>query len=279
MALIYAHLLEPPPSMRAARPELADAIDHVVAKAMAKKPDERYASAQGARCGRPGSAVPAGSRPLARAGRSPVAPARASGRTATAEPPTPRPSLPQPTRAPVAASRLPPIRPEGWRRKSDRSAERDSGIAAASWRSASSAPSWPSSSSAAEAGEKSASTTTPSTSTNSRRSPWLRSACSPRSCRPASRRSARPSGAASYGAVQTELCHPPANAPTSSPQDVLLLVLSQSRRAPSRLRRPEEQPRPGRLRRSSQGQRDWIHLSTGKTGGVRVCGTPTTETP
>ena len=46
VALIYAHLLEPPPSIQAARPELGPAIDVVLAKAMAKKPDDRYATAR-----------------------------------------------------------------------------------------------------------------------------------------------------------------------------------------------------------------------------------------
>ena len=46
VALIYAHLLEPPPSIQAARPELGPAIDVVLARAMAKKPDDRYATAR-----------------------------------------------------------------------------------------------------------------------------------------------------------------------------------------------------------------------------------------
>ena len=46
VALIYAHLLESPPSPRAARPDLPPAIDEVVAKAMAKKPEDRYATAR-----------------------------------------------------------------------------------------------------------------------------------------------------------------------------------------------------------------------------------------
>jgi serine/threonine-protein kinase len=46
VALMYAHLLEPPPSLAAQRPELPPEIDEVVAKAMAKSPDDRYATAR-----------------------------------------------------------------------------------------------------------------------------------------------------------------------------------------------------------------------------------------
>jgi serine/threonine protein kinase len=44
-AVLHAHLHEPPPKPTAKRPELPEAIDAVVAKAMAKKPSERYGSA------------------------------------------------------------------------------------------------------------------------------------------------------------------------------------------------------------------------------------------
>ena len=44
VALMYAHLLEPPPVPTQARPELPPEIDAVVAKAMAKSRDERYST-------------------------------------------------------------------------------------------------------------------------------------------------------------------------------------------------------------------------------------------
>ena len=44
-AVVYAHITEPPPKPTAERPELPAEIDEVVAKGMAKDPDERYATA------------------------------------------------------------------------------------------------------------------------------------------------------------------------------------------------------------------------------------------
>jgi serine/threonine protein kinase len=43
-ALLWAHLVEPPPAVTATRPELPVAVDAVVARAMAKDPAERYQS-------------------------------------------------------------------------------------------------------------------------------------------------------------------------------------------------------------------------------------------
>jgi ABC-type transport system substrate-binding protein/class 3 adenylate cyclase/tRNA A-37 threonylcarbamoyl transferase component Bud32/streptogramin lyase len=42
LAIVFAHLREPPPSVSALRPELPEALDRVIAKALAKSPDERY---------------------------------------------------------------------------------------------------------------------------------------------------------------------------------------------------------------------------------------------
>ena len=44
VALMYAHLAEPPPSVTAVRPELPPEVDELVAKAMAKEPAGRYPS-------------------------------------------------------------------------------------------------------------------------------------------------------------------------------------------------------------------------------------------
>jgi serine/threonine-protein kinase len=46
-ATMYAHIVEPPPSVSARRPELPKALDDVLAVGMAKDPDDRQASAGG----------------------------------------------------------------------------------------------------------------------------------------------------------------------------------------------------------------------------------------
>jgi serine/threonine-protein kinase len=44
MAVLYAHLSVPPPRLTATRPELPDAVNQVLARALAKEPDGRYDS-------------------------------------------------------------------------------------------------------------------------------------------------------------------------------------------------------------------------------------------
>jgi predicted ATPase/predicted Ser/Thr protein kinase len=44
IAVMYAHMTEPPPKVTAVRSELPEALDYVIARAMAKSPDERFAS-------------------------------------------------------------------------------------------------------------------------------------------------------------------------------------------------------------------------------------------
>jgi serine/threonine protein kinase len=44
LSVVYAHLTEPPPSLSALRPELAPAIDAVLARGLAKAPADRYQS-------------------------------------------------------------------------------------------------------------------------------------------------------------------------------------------------------------------------------------------
>jgi hypothetical protein len=45
LAVLYAHLNEPPPSVTQLVPDLPAVLDHVIGKAMAKRPEERYATA------------------------------------------------------------------------------------------------------------------------------------------------------------------------------------------------------------------------------------------
>jgi serine/threonine protein kinase len=45
-AVMYAHVVDPPPSLKQRRPELPEALDDVIAAGMAKDPDERPATAR-----------------------------------------------------------------------------------------------------------------------------------------------------------------------------------------------------------------------------------------
>jgi YVTN family beta-propeller protein len=47
VAVLYAHVHDPPPKVTAMRPDLPAAVDEALAKAMAKRADRRYASAEG----------------------------------------------------------------------------------------------------------------------------------------------------------------------------------------------------------------------------------------
>jgi serine/threonine protein kinase len=44
MAVLYAHLFAPPPRVTSVRPDLSDAVDQVLARALAKAPEDRYGS-------------------------------------------------------------------------------------------------------------------------------------------------------------------------------------------------------------------------------------------
>jgi YVTN family beta-propeller protein len=100
MAVLWAHMSQPPPRVTERQPDLPAAIDDVVAKAMAKSPDDRYAS-----CGELMTAT-SGALSPALPGAEAVAPAVGGVPTTrdTTDPPAP-------TQPPTAPSR-PGVPPE-----------------------------------------------------------------------------------------------------------------------------------------------------------------------
>src|SRR3954466_11055545 len=107
--VLYAHIQDPPPRVSAVRPDLPPALDDVVAKAMAKKPDDRFptcsAFIDAARLivGEPPSAPPPPPPPPPGV---PVPPA------AAAAPPPPPPPPPGPLPEPPAPPPGPPPLPD-----------------------------------------------------------------------------------------------------------------------------------------------------------------------
>ena len=93
VAVMYAHLLEPPPRPSELRQETPAELDEVVAKAMAKSRDERYAT-----CGE-----------LAAAARAPFARARADAPEPTVAAPVVLPTVVAPVVDPIVAA--PPLEP------------------------------------------------------------------------------------------------------------------------------------------------------------------------
>src|SRR3954464_9720932 len=113
--VLYAHIQDPPPRVSAARPDLPPALDDVVAKAMAKKPDDRFptcsAFIDAARLivGEPPSAPPPPPPPPPGV---PVPPAAAAAPPPPPPPPPGPPPLPDPP-APPAPPPPPPGAPAG----------------------------------------------------------------------------------------------------------------------------------------------------------------------
>ena len=118
VAKMYAHLHEPPPSCGAAVPGIPSALDEVVRRAMAKRPDERFPSAgdlgRAVRAAAAGAAVAEPERSVA---AGPAAPGGPGGAPTVplAAPSPPLPPAPPPAweRTPATAQ-LPPARRSPW---------------------------------------------------------------------------------------------------------------------------------------------------------------------
>jgi non-specific serine/threonine protein kinase len=89
VAVMFAHMTEPPPKVSEARPELPEALDAVIARAMAKAPEDRFPTCRemiDAARGALGAAMAVAAAPAAAAGSQPPAP----------PPPAPRSTVPTP---------------------------------------------------------------------------------------------------------------------------------------------------------------------------------------
>jgi Protein kinase domain len=112
-AVLYAHITDPPPTLREKRPDLPEAIDEVIARGMAKQPDERYATAsEFLREAATALGKSAGTIPLPEV--APAASEAASGVTAASEPIPGGQTAAASTRlagAPTAPAGVPPAAP------------------------------------------------------------------------------------------------------------------------------------------------------------------------
>ena len=116
VALMYAHLLEPPPTVTHKRPDLPPEIDAVVAKAMAKSPDDRYATSPEFASAMRKALIGTETRRTqqsdqARVPETMVTAGAAGAAGAVAEPPAPAPPAPPPEAAPPAAAEPEPAGP------------------------------------------------------------------------------------------------------------------------------------------------------------------------
>jgi serine/threonine-protein kinase len=276
VALIYAHLLEPPPSTRTARPELSPVIDDVIAKAMAKNPDDRYATARElAAAVRQALTSPAADAPPA---STPEPAAVTAGAPmpavqAAAAPPAVGTPLAAPP-GPPAAPEMPPAHDQAApppARSSGTVSRKRLGIAAAivALGIVGAVLAVVLSSGGGDSAASTQTTTQQTTPQATGPVPpvSLLAALMPTGI--ASECKTQPS--ASYGAVETELCHPPANAPTSFPQ-AFSFSFFRSRGALRRAYAGVKSALAVGFCGDTRGEKAWIHLSTGKTGGVRVCG-------
>src|SRR5439155_19685732 len=93
VAVLYAHLREPPPKPSEIRPELPPAFDDVIATAMAKSPDDRYPTC---------SALVQAAREAFARPTVPAPPPTAVSAPAPASTPAPAPTAPASTEAPAA---------------------------------------------------------------------------------------------------------------------------------------------------------------------------------
>jgi serine/threonine-protein kinase len=264
VALMYAQLLEPPPSVRDVRPELPPEIDDVIAKAMAKNPDERHSTTKELASALRATLSPQHPAERTSAGPStvmPQAPPTVLSATqhppATATPSSPdAPSLPDASAPPPAASGERPMSRFGGNRIIIATGVLALIIVAAvlavvflggGGEGENAAPKTP-----AIVAPKALS---------------LLATVMPTGIAAQCRKQDTPR----QGAGETELCRPPRDAPTSFPE-TFSLSFFRSGAALGRAYAAEKAGVAIGNCGTSSGDQPWIHVATGKTGGHRVCG-------
>ena len=287
VALMYAHLLEPPPSVTSKRPDLPAGIDDVIATAMAKSKELRYetpkelaAALAGVlgvaglqpRVGRAtaapetvlapalgalstGAETPATDKPVAAGGPATADPAQVAGGQPTSDPPQP-PSGP-PTAEPAQHPAGPP--------KSGRTMVVIAGFAAGlaaiigvvalainlSGDDDGGPPA------AATTGTATGSTDPAASLVNVLLPTEIASTCATRSV-------------PETNAVETDVCTTPENAPTSRPDEFELSFYRSKDDLAAAYQQAKSGLKPARCG-ASEGDQVWVHTSTGQTGGHRSC--------
>jgi hypothetical protein len=280
VSLMYAHLLEPPPSAREKRPELPAEVDQVLQKAMAKSKDDRYADAREFATAVRGALGGGASATVA----PPASPA-AQETVLAATPPGVAPTVTdRAVPAPPAADPGPPAEPGA---RKPRSRLLLAGLGAAALVAVAAvlaivlAGGGDDDPAAAPAGGDTATETVggaadpTATGADTTEAPTPTEPAAPSSLLevlvPSQiAASCTPSTTPREGAVETNTCVPTEGAPTSSPNEVELSFFPDAEsleRAYAGVREGAEPTSCG----GTVGERVWIHPATGQRGGRRVC--------
>ena len=287
VALMYAHLLEPPPSVTSKRPDLPAGLDDVIATAMAKSKEERYetpkqlaaalAGVLGVVGQQPGSGrstaapetvlapalgplstgveTPAADEFAAAVGPPPADPAQVASGPPKNDPPQP-PAGP-PTGEPAQPSAGPPKS----RRPIVLIAALAAGLAAiigvAALAIGLSGDDDEGQPAAATTGTETGSTDSAASLVNVLVPTEIASTCATRNV-PAT------------NAIETDVCTTPENAPTSRPDEFELSFFRSGDDLEAAYQQAKSGLKPARCG-ESEGDQVWIHTSTGKTGGHRTC--------
>ncbi|MGZ8687592.1 MAG: protein kinase domain-containing protein, partial [Gaiellaceae bacterium] len=277
VALMYAHLLEPPPHVTEKRPDLPAAIDEVVAKSMAKSKEDRYetpkqlAAALSQVLGQLDVPTPA---------PGPDAPATVlvSGLATTAAGTTTPSATAAPTQADApsavadasgapattAAGGTPPARPPQSRKPLLIGAALVAGIAAIVGVTVLVM------SVTGDDDKQATATTQPDTGTGSTTTAVpagsLLDVVAPSEIASACAKSRVPA----KDAVETNVCTTPDNAPAARPDEFELSFFKDAKSLQAAYTAAQSGLQPARCG-DAEGERVWIHTSTGKTGGHRAC--------